>query len=179
VLPRALTIAGSDSGGGAGIQADLKTFAALGVYGMSAITAVTVQNTTGVSGYQELAPVLQTVALCDELTFERSKLRWDELTGEPHARLLRCYRNLIALRRARPELTDPWLSRFQVDVDETERWIVLHRGQLRVLVNLGDHPVTIPLPTRAAEVLLAWSPPQLTPSTVAVGAQSFAVIQIT
>ena len=54
--PRALTIAGSDSGGGAGIQADLKTFAALGVFGMSAITAVTVQNTQGVSGYEELTP---------------------------------------------------------------------------------------------------------------------------
>lgn len=55
---RALTIAGSDSGGGAGIQADLKTFQALGVYGMSAITAVTVQNTKGVTGYEELSPDL-------------------------------------------------------------------------------------------------------------------------
>ncbi|HWC32727.1 MAG TPA: bifunctional hydroxymethylpyrimidine kinase/phosphomethylpyrimidine kinase [Actinomycetota bacterium] len=55
-LPRALTVAGSDSGGGAGIQADLKTFQALGVWGMSAITAVTVQNTKGVSGYEELSP---------------------------------------------------------------------------------------------------------------------------
>ncbi len=54
--PRALTIAGSDSGGGAGIQADLKTFSALGVYGMTAITAVTVQNTQGVTGYEELSP---------------------------------------------------------------------------------------------------------------------------
>jgi hydroxymethylpyrimidine/phosphomethylpyrimidine kinase len=54
--PRALTIAGSDSGGGAGIQADLKTFSALGVFGMTAITAVTVQNTKGVSGFEELSP---------------------------------------------------------------------------------------------------------------------------
>jgi hydroxymethylpyrimidine/phosphomethylpyrimidine kinase len=54
--PRALTIAGSDSGGGAGIQADLKTFSALGVFGMTAITAVTVQNTKGVSSFEEISP---------------------------------------------------------------------------------------------------------------------------
>ena len=54
--PRALTIAGSDSGGGAGIQADLKTFSALGVFGMTAITAVTVQDTRGVSGSEAISP---------------------------------------------------------------------------------------------------------------------------
>jgi hydroxymethylpyrimidine/phosphomethylpyrimidine kinase len=52
----ALTIAGSDSGGGAGAQADLKTFGALGVYGTSALTAVTAQNTTGVRGVAALEP---------------------------------------------------------------------------------------------------------------------------
>jgi hydroxymethylpyrimidine/phosphomethylpyrimidine kinase len=54
--PTALTIAGSDSGGGAGAQADLKTFLACGVHGMSAFTAITVQNSLGVSGVYELPP---------------------------------------------------------------------------------------------------------------------------
>jgi hydroxymethylpyrimidine/phosphomethylpyrimidine kinase len=54
--PVALTIAGSDTSGGAGIQADLKTFAAFGVYGASVITALTAQNTTGVSGIHQVPP---------------------------------------------------------------------------------------------------------------------------
>ena len=55
-IPCVLTIAGSDSGGGAGIQADLKTFTALRVFGMAAITSVTAQNTVGVTGVHDLPP---------------------------------------------------------------------------------------------------------------------------
>jgi len=56
IVPKALTIAGSDSGGGAGIQADLKTFTALRVFGMSVITSVTAQNTRSVLGINDLSP---------------------------------------------------------------------------------------------------------------------------
>lgn len=60
---RALTIAGSDSGGGAGIQADLKTFTAYGVYGMSVVTAVTAQNTIGVRAVATLDPEMVTAQI--------------------------------------------------------------------------------------------------------------------
>jgi hydroxymethylpyrimidine/phosphomethylpyrimidine kinase len=62
-VPRVLTIAGSDSGGGAGIQADLKAFAAVGAHGMSAIVALTAQNTLGVTAVHELPPAFVTAQL--------------------------------------------------------------------------------------------------------------------
>jgi hydroxymethylpyrimidine/phosphomethylpyrimidine kinase len=68
--PAALTVAGSDSSGGAGIQADLKTFAALGVYGASVITALTAQNTTGVRAIEIISPEmirLQAEAVLDDI----------------------------------------------------------------------------------------------------------------
>lgn len=74
---RALTIAGSDSGGGAGIQADLKTFSALGCFGMSAITALTAQNTVAVTGIQEIAPdfiAKQIDAVIDDIGVDAVKI---------------------------------------------------------------------------------------------------------
>jgi hydroxymethylpyrimidine/phosphomethylpyrimidine kinase len=61
--PIAVTIAGSDSGGGAGIQADLKTFAALGVYGASVVTALTAQNTRGVTAIHDVPPEFVTAQI--------------------------------------------------------------------------------------------------------------------
>jgi hydroxymethylpyrimidine/phosphomethylpyrimidine kinase len=74
---RVLTIAGSDSGGGAGIQADLKTFAALGCYGMSAITALTAQNTVGVQAIHAVPPAFlrqQIDAVLDDIGTDAVKI---------------------------------------------------------------------------------------------------------
>ncbi|MGF7162723.1 hydroxymethylpyrimidine/phosphomethylpyrimidine kinase [Rhodoligotrophos appendicifer] len=76
-IPIALTIAGSDSGGGAGIQADIKTFSALGVYGASVITAVTAQNTRAVTAIAEMAPAIvsaQISAVFDDLEVDAVKI---------------------------------------------------------------------------------------------------------
>ncbi len=77
MVPIALTIAGSDSGGGAGIQADLKTFSALGVYGASVITALTAQNTRAVTLVEAASPAMiaaQIAAVFDDLDVRALKL---------------------------------------------------------------------------------------------------------
>jgi len=74
----------------------------------------------------------------DPETFRRSKLDWTELDAEPHRTLLATYRELIALRRREPDLHSPRLGALRADVDEVARTLVLHRGRLRILVNLGD-----------------------------------------
>ncbi|WP_071795363.1 bifunctional hydroxymethylpyrimidine kinase/phosphomethylpyrimidine kinase [Natronohydrobacter thiooxidans] len=85
MIPIALTIAGSDSGGGAGIQADIKTFSALGVYGASVITALTAQNTRAVSMVEPASPAMiaaQIAAVFDDLDLRAVKLG---MLGGPEA----------------------------------------------------------------------------------------------
>jgi hydroxymethylpyrimidine/phosphomethylpyrimidine kinase len=104
-LPIALTIAGSDSGGGAGIQADLKTFAALGLHGTSAVTCITAQNPKRVTGVQPIHPRLvrlQIQAVFDELPPAVVK------TGMLYsAEIIRTVANFFAEGARPPLIVDP------------------------------------------------------------------------
>ena len=93
-------------------------------------------------------------------TVERSRLDWDEPGREPHARLLAWYRDLIALRRDEPALTSGDLAATAV-ATEGDRWLVVTRGPLRVVVVLADHAVEVPFPSLGTapgplRVLAAW-----------------------
>lgn len=101
-IKTALTIAGSDSGGGAGIQADLKSFAAFGVYGTSAITAITAQNTRGVFGVTSVPPEMvtaQIAAVLDDIPPDAIKIGMlgDAATVEAVAAALAGYEGPVVL----------------------------------------------------------------------------------
>ena len=119
----ACTIAGSDSGGGAGIQADLKTFSALGVFGASVITAVTAQNTLGVTGIQPVSPEI----LSKQLSAVFSDLKPDAVKiGMIHN--VEAARNLIIVPTL-PIVLDPVMvaeSGAQLIETETIEYIKTH-----------------------------------------------------
>jgi hydroxymethylpyrimidine/phosphomethylpyrimidine kinase len=165
VPARVLTVAGSDSGGGAGIQADLKTMLALGVHGMSVVTAVTAQDSTGVHGYWELPPAAvdaQLAAVLDDIGVDAVKtgmLASPELVGVTAKRLADV---------AAPVVVDPVCVSKHGDallVPEAIEAIVLELLPLATVVtpNLGevtrltgidvDGPVAA---RRAADVLLGY-----------------------
>ncbi|MGH3801303.1 MAG: malto-oligosyltrehalose trehalohydrolase [Pseudonocardiaceae bacterium] len=114
----------------------------------------------------------------DEQTFVRSRLDWSEPGTEPHATLLRSYRELIMLRKCRPELSDPRLDRLAVDVDAQARTLVLHRGALRVAVNLSAQPVTMTLDDQPTQVLLASGEATTAQHSVRLDGESFAVVAL-
>ncbi|MVO86336.1 DUF3459 domain-containing protein [Streptomyces sp. p1417] len=94
----------------------------------------------------------------DPATRARSCLDWSEPDRAPHARVLAWYRDLIALRRSRPDLTDPDLAAVRVVHDEAARWCVVRRGDLRIAVNLGGAAASVPAGAPHARVLAAWEP---------------------
>ena len=114
----------------------------------------------------------------DEETFRHSQLDWSEPGSEPHATVLGIYRELIALRKHRPELSDPRLDTLVVDVDADARTLVLHRGAVRVVVNLGRQPATAAVDGPPTEVLLASGDATTTRDTVQLAGESFAVVAL-
>lgn len=110
----------------------------------------------------------------DPATFQRSKLKWDEIDEGDHGRLRRVYRALIALRHNEPDMADPWLDNLHIDYDEAGRWIVMHRGSLSIVSNLGSDGVDVPV---TGEVVLAWDQPEVGATSTRVPGHSFAVIR--
>ncbi|WP_424211238.1 malto-oligosyltrehalose trehalohydrolase [Streptomyces sp. BI20] len=94
----------------------------------------------------------------DPATVERSRLDWKEPEGPEGARLLEWYRTLIRLRRTLPDLRDPDLAGVRVAFDEERRWLTFRRGDVRVVVNLGEEPATVALGRNGVRVLAAWEP---------------------
>ncbi|HKD89671.1 MAG TPA: malto-oligosyltrehalose trehalohydrolase [Streptosporangiaceae bacterium] len=91
----------------------------------------------------------------DEASYSGSKLDWSQLDADPHRDLLDWYRELIALRRRWPELTDPRLDRLDASCDEAARWLMISRGRLRILANLGPSAVRLPLGAVGCHLLAA------------------------
>ena len=113
----------------------------------------------------------------DPATFARSRLDWAQCASEPHAEMLAWYTELIALRRARPELTDPRLTGVSVSFDEDARWLVMQRGALLMVASLAGSPLQVPLPARPGRVLAASRPGvTITGSAAAMPEATFAVL---
>lgn len=110
----------------------------------------------------------------DPETFRRSTLDWDEVGTGEHARLRQLYQDLIALRRNEPDLVDPWLDQLAVDYDEEERWIMLRRGDLAIVCNLGPDAVRVPV---SGELLLSWDSPKIKEKATKLPGQSFAILR--
>lgn len=94
----------------------------------------------------------------DPATFERSKLRWEELDNSPHRERLEWYRALIQLRGATPDLQDGRMDRVAVRYDEEQRWMVIRRGAIVVALNLGPALAHLPWSTGPARLLMGSEP---------------------
>ncbi|HEU5008906.1 MAG TPA: malto-oligosyltrehalose trehalohydrolase, partial [Jatrophihabitantaceae bacterium] len=113
----------------------------------------------------------------DPAAYREAVLDWDELADAPHRQMLEFYRRLIALRAAEPDLRAGDLAAVQVDCDDEERWIVVHRGALRVAANLSDQPREFDL--SASEVVFGTDDAvRLDGGTLQLPAESAAIVRI-
>jgi len=160
----ALTIAGSDSGGGAGIQADLKTFMRFGVFGTSAITAVTAQNTLGVRAWERVSPALVRAQIDAVATDLRPAAIKSGMLGD--AEVVRSVADALRTHALRPYVLDPVMVATSGDpllesdavsaiVDELFPLATLVTPNLdEVAVLLGERPKDVTGMERAARELV-------------------------
>ena len=111
----------------------------------------------------------------DPEAYRSAILQWHELAEPAHAAMLEFYRSLLALRAAQPELRDDDLSRVQVEFDDDARWLVVHRGELRVVANLSDEPRAVPV--SASESVFATAEVMLAPDNVRMPPRSAAIVR--
>jgi len=110
----------------------------------------------------------------DPQTFQRSKLDWNEVDSEEHARLYAFYRDLIALRRTEADLADPWLKHLIVDYDEDQRWILMRRNRLVIVCNLGTEATCVPV---SGELVLSWNSPGVGANATELPGHSSAILR--
>ena len=115
----------------------------------------------------------------DPATFARSRLDWSEPEAEHHRSMLMWYRELIALRRRYPDLTDPRLDRVHAYWGEAGRWLVVRRGQILIAANLGQAGQRLPLGAASGTVLTASADGiAVADAVLHLPARSFAVVAV-
>ncbi|HEV2887720.1 MAG TPA: malto-oligosyltrehalose trehalohydrolase [Jatrophihabitans sp.] len=110
----------------------------------------------------------------DPAAYHDSVLNWTEAETGSHAEMLELYRTLIRLRREEPSLSEPWLNAVEVDFDDERDWVVVHRGELRVVANLADRQQDVPVPG-AAEIVFATDAASLPAGSLPAGGLSAGV----
>ena len=112
----------------------------------------------------------------DPQTFERSKLDWSELEDDEHARLLDLYRELIALRRSLPALTDPNFAHLRASFDDELRWFRLERDDISIVANFGTAEVALPV-LEATVVLSTDASARLDKTTLVLPAHAAVILR--
>jgi hydroxymethylpyrimidine/phosphomethylpyrimidine kinase len=150
--PIALTIAGSDSSGGAGIQADLKTFSAFGVYGASVITALTAQNTHGVQGIETVSPAFVAAQINSVLSdLDVGAIKTGMLAN---AEIVRTVADALRAAPARPLVVDPVMVATSGDVllaQDAVEAVMQHLLPLATLVTPNLAEAAVLLGTKQAQ----------------------------
>ncbi len=112
----------------------------------------------------------------DAATFERSKVRWEEINEEPHVSLRDWHKKLIALRRSTSTLTDGRTDRVEVSYDERAEWLVMKRREIEIVCNLGADRQAIPISRVPGQVMCSENDFQLRPGAIELAQDSVAIL---